>query len=60
MPAEAVDKKKLEANFSVYTKIAEREFISKNFKSAIKSFKNVTGKGKIAINLQFCRLMKWH
>jgi hypothetical protein len=44
MPEEAyvgVDKKKFESNYSVYIKIAEREFISKNCKSAIKNFKNV-------------------
>ncbi len=41
MPAEIADKKKLEANYSVYIKIAEREFLEKNFKSAIKNFKNV-------------------
>lgn len=41
MPAEISDKKKLEANYLVYIKIAEREFLEKNFKSAIKNFKNV-------------------
>lgn len=33
--------KKLESNYSIYIKIAEREFLSKNFKNAIKNFKNV-------------------
>lgn len=39
--AEPFDKKKLAANYSVYVKVAEREFLGKNFKSALKSFKNV-------------------
>lgn len=35
------EKKKLESNFGIYLKVAEREFLGKNFKSALKSFKNV-------------------
>lgn len=34
-------KKKLEANFAIYTKLAEREYLGNNLKSASKAFRNV-------------------
>ena len=35
------ERRKLESNYSVYIKIGEREYLGKNYKVAIKSFKNV-------------------
>ena len=43
MPVESLTtaKRKLESNLAIYLKIAEREFTGKNFKVALKNFKNV-------------------
>lgn len=37
----AIDKKKLEGNYSVYIKIAEREYLGKNYESSFKALKKV-------------------
>lgn len=35
--------KKLEASFSIYVKVGEREYLGGNYQNAFKSFKKVNG-----------------
>lgn len=42
MPAaDSIEERKLLSGLQVYLKVGEREFLAKNFKSALKNFKNV-------------------